>query len=291
MIFVDGIGEPEGPVLLDDESWVIVEMSSDRGCVTHIDKAGKQKRVVAKTGRPNGLAVDKDGVIWVAESEVPSLLRLTMDGDSEVFLTDCDGEEFLFPNDLVFGPDGYLYLTDSGMLYDDFVIGGKLRDDYKEAKYDGRVYKIDVKTKKIVKMDTGIRFTNGIVFGSDNYLYVNETVTGMVYRYKWNKGGALGPREDFGNVIKSPDAPGFQGPDGMKFGSNGHLYVTVYGQGDVTVLEKDGKVAERIKLEGHNPTNCAFGPKGSKKLYVTEVEYGRMEVFDVGVDGFPLYKG
>ncbi len=75
----------------------------------------------------------------------------------------------------------------------------------------------------------------------------------------------------------------------MKFGLNGHLYVTVYGQGDVTVLGKDGKVSERIKLEGRLPTNCAFGPEGSKKLYITETEFGRMEVFDVGVDGFPLY--
>ncbi|UCB46559.1 MAG: SMP-30/gluconolactonase/LRE family protein [Spirochaetota bacterium] len=291
MIFVDGIGEPEGPVLLEDESWVIVEMSSDRGCVTHIDKEGKQKKVIAKTGRPNGLAVDKEGTIWVAESMVPSLLRLTMDGKYEVFLTDANDEEFLFPNDLVFGPDGYLYMTDSGILFDDLVINGELRSDYKEAKYDGRVYKIDTKTKQITKIDSGILFTNGLVFGPDGNLYVDETITGNVYRYQWTDGEVVGPREEFGNVI-APDAlPGFTGPDGMKFGLNGHLYVTVYGQGDVTVLGKDGKVSERIKLEGKLPTNCAFGPEGSKKLYVTEVEFGRMEVFDVGVDGFPLYKG
>jgi gluconolactonase len=84
---------------------------------------------------------------------------------------------------------------------------------------------------------------------------------------------------------------GFRGPDGMKFGADGKLYVTVYGQGDVTVLGSDGEVAGRIKTEGSLPTNCAFGPAGSRKLYVTETEFGTLEVFDVDTDGFPLYTG
>ena len=291
MFFIKGIKEPEGPVLLKDNSWVIVEMAPERGCVTHISEDGKQKRVIAKTGRPNGLAVDKKGTIWVAETNPPSLIKMEMDGTYEIFLTECGGEEFLFPNDLVFGPEGFLYLTDSGMLYDDLVPDGNIRTDYLEADIDGRVYKIDIQTKAISKIDSGIRFTNGLVFGPDNYLYVNETFTGMIYRYKWENGEITGAREDFGNVI-DPGAPeGFKGPDGMKFGRDGNLYVTVYGQGDVTVLGKEGEVLKRIKLEGNNPTNCAFGPDGSKKLYVTEVERGTMEVFDVSVDGFPLYTG
>lgn len=52
-----------------------------------------------------------------------------------------------------------------------------------------------------------------------------------------------------------------------------------------------GECVERIKTEGRWPTNCVFGPPGSKKLYVTEDELGTMEVFDVGTDGLPLYTG
>ena len=51
-----------------------------RGCVTHISANGQHKRAMKKTGLPNGLAVDRDGVIWVAEAEMPSLVRLTMEG-------------------------------------------------------------------------------------------------------------------------------------------------------------------------------------------------------------------
>jgi gluconolactonase len=291
MIFSSGIKEPEGPVLLKDNSWVIVEMALDRGCVTHVSSNGKTKRIIAKTGRPNGLTIDKDDVIWVAESLEPSLIRMTMDGKFDVFLRDCNGEPFLFPNDLVFGPEGLLYLTDSGILSADFEPDGEIRPDYKEIDYKGCIYQIDVVTKQINKIDDGIRFTNGLVFGPDNYLYVNETITGNIYRYRWDNGGKIGARELFGNVM-DPEAPeGFKGPDGMKFGRDGNLYVAVFGQSGVTVLGKNGEVVRRIRTEGGMPTNCAFGPEGSKKLYVTEWGQGRMEVLDVGTDGFPLYTG
>jgi gluconolactonase len=48
-------------------------------------------------------------------------------------------------------------------------------------------------------------------------------------------------------------------------------------------------VVKRIKTDGNFPTNLAFGPPGSKKIYVTEDQKGTMEVFDVDTDGLPLY--
>jgi len=291
MIFTSGLSVPEGPVLLPDGSWLVVEMGADRGCVTHISPDGKTKRVIAKTGRPNGLAVDREGIIWVAESQVPSLLRLTMDGKVEVFLTECDGEPFLFPNDLAFGPEGDLYMTDSGILIGDFAPGGKVRPDYMTAPMDGRVYKINVKTREIRKLDSGMRFTNGIAFGPDKHLYVNEMITATVYRYQWRDGEIVSGCEVFGNVA-DPDSPAdMRFPDGQKFGANGYLYVAVFGQRDVTVLGPAGAVVERMKTKGRMPTNLAFGPPGSKKIYVTEDEFGTMEAFDVGTDGLPLYTG
>ena len=77
----------------------------------------------------------------------------------------------------------------------------------------------------------------------------------------------------------------------MKFGVDGKLYVTVFGQGDVTVLGTGGKVEGRIRTRGRLPTNCAFGPRGSHRLYVTEDEHGTLEMFDVGTDGLPLHRG
>jgi gluconolactonase len=288
MVFASGLSFPEGPVVLPDRSWLVVEMEAHPGCVSQISPDGRSKRVVARTERPNGLAWDKRGFIWVAESRRCALLRMTLDGDVEVFATECDGEPFLWPNDLCFGPDGAIYLTDSGVRVSDFKNGTQHRPDYESVRLDGKVYRVDPQTAEVRQLDQGLRFTNGIAFGPDGNLYVNETLTGMVYRYAWRGDGQVGPRECFGNSV--PDRnPGFQGPDGMAFSADGRLYIAVFGRGRVTVLGADGAVLEHISTHGRRPTNVSFGCPGDHRIYVTENEFGALEVFDVGVDGFPLY--
>jgi gluconolactonase len=286
-VFATGLFFPEGPVVLPDGTWLVVE-GGERGWVTQISADGKTRRTIAVTGIPNGLAVDSRGFIWVAEPKVPSLLRVTLAGKVEVFLTGCNGEPFLYPNDLCFGPDGALYLTDSGITAADFEPGGKVRSDFNTCPMDGRVYRIDVRTKTIEKIDSGLRFTNGIAFGPDNDLYVNETLTGAVYRYRW-KDGRVGPREVFGNVWNESTYQTLRGPDGMAFGADGKLYVAVFGQGDVTVLGTNGRVVERLRTQGSLPTNVAFGLPGQRKLYVTEYERGQIELFPVETDGLALW--
>ena len=111
---------------------------------------------------------------------------------------------------------------------------------------------------------------------------------GRIYRYKWNN-SRLGPRQEFGNVLLATDTGDLRGPDGFAFDVNGNLYVATYGQGDVTVLGRDGNVLQRIRTPGVQPTNVCFGPPGEKKIYVTEYEKGTVECFDVDADGFPLF--
>jgi gluconolactonase len=291
MVFATQLSAPEGPVALPDGTWLIVEGGGERGCVTHISADGRTQRVVKKTGRPNGLAVDRSGVIWVAESKTPSLVRLTMEGKCEVVATGCDGEAFLFPNDLCFGPDGGLYLTDSGVFIDDFAPNNNIRPDYTAVHYDGRVYRIDVETGTVKKLDSGIKFTNGIAFGPDRLLYANETLTGNIYRYAWKNGEIAGPRVLFGNVIRPDALPGWKGPDGMAFSADGRLYVAVFGQRDVTVLGTTGEVVERIPTAGKLPTNVAFSLQGHNRIHVTEYEFGQIEAFEVSTGGLPLWTG
>jgi gluconolactonase len=291
MIFARDLRAPEGPVALPDGTWLIVEGGAERGCVTRLSPDGEARSVIKKTGRPNGLAVDADGVIWVAESKTPSLLRLTVEGDCEVVATECDGEPFLFPNDLCFGPDGAIYLTDSGVFIDSFAPNNKIRSDYMDVDYDGRVYRVDPQTGSARKLDRGLRFTNGIAFGPDEMLYVNETLTGNIYRYSWIKGVVAGPRELFGNVIRADALPGWKGPDGMAFDENGLLYVAVFGQGDITVLGRNGEVVRRRRTAGILPTNVAFALPHEHRIHVTEYEHGQMETFAVDCDGLPLWDG
>jgi gluconolactonase len=291
MIFARDLRDPEGPVALPDDTWLIVEGSSERGCVSHLSADGQTRSAIKKTGLPNGLAVDAHGVIWVAESKTPSLLRLTMEGKCEVVATEADGEPFLFPNDLCFGPDGAIYLTDSGIYTDDFAPNNQIRPDYMDLHYDGRLYRIDSETGVVEKLDQGLQFTNGIAIGPDELIYLNETLTGNIYRYRWHGGKVSAPRELFGNVIRADAPPGWKGPDGMAFDQNGLLYVAVFGQGDVTVLGRTGEVVKRIPTQGMLPTNVAFALPGKRRIHVTEYEYGQMETLGTDCDGLPLWDG
>jgi len=288
MIFVGDLKNPEGPVRLPDGNWALVEMHPDRGWVLYLSADGKSRRVIARTGRPNGLTIDRNGVLWVAESvNPPSLLRMTLDGKFEIFARgESPDQPFLFPNDLVFGPDGYLYMTDSGIR----IVDWRALKPAERAKatVDGKVFRIDIRTRRVQRLDAGLRFANGIVFGPDNHLYVATTQDGNVLRYEVRADG-LGPRKLFANIRDDRKTGDFRGPDGMKFGLDGNLYVAAVNQGDVTVLDRSGRVINRIQLAGPGPTNVCFGPEGSKKLYVTEQGIGNFEVHDVPTDGFPLY--
>ncbi len=290
MIFAAGLHAPETPRLMADKSWLIVEMAPPRGGVTHISADGKTVRPVATTGTPNGLVVNSQGRILVAETHPnPGLYEVAMEGTVTLLANTCGASPFLLPNDLCFGPDGALYMTDSGMLMSDWVVGGTLRADWASAPFDGRVYRLEPEATEISILDSGIRFANGIAFGPDGMLYVNEMISGDIFRY--DLGENQPQRRPFGNVHSAEWSGGFRGPDGMAFDIDGHLFCAVYGQGDITVLDPSGSVVERLKTEGKNPTNVGFGPDGEPRIYVTEHELGQIELFDVAKGGLPLHDG
>jgi gluconolactonase len=292
VVFATDLGLPEAPLLLPDGSWLVAELALDRGTVRWISVDGTDSRPLAKTGRPNGLALDRNGDVWVCETLTPAVLRLRLSGEFESVLEAADGVPLCWPNDLCFGPDGALYVTDSGLLVRDFLDErGAPVEHWASLPCDGKVVRFDPATGESAVLDSGYEFTNGIAFGPDGRLYVNETMSGNVYRYTiGDGGGVVGERELFGNVY-DPDWEGtvLRGPDGMAFSADGRLWVAVFGQGDVTVLGRDGGAVERLPLLGKAPTNVAFGPPGEGRIYVVEDELGQMEVYDVGVDGLPLH--
>jgi gluconolactonase len=264
---------------------VVTELAQKCGRVTRIDTDGNLETIVA-TGRPNGLALDRKESLWLAESLVPSLLEITTERRVVVRARECEGEPFLWPNDICIGPDGCRYLTDSGALVSDYMQGDAPAPGWASVSLDGKLFMFPASGDGGTILDRGLQFANGIAFGPDDHLYLSETVTGNIYRYRpgaWK-------REEFANVLDPAwTGTGFRGPDGMAFDEGGFLWVAVFGQGDVTVISPDGEVVERYPLIGRSPTNCAFGPRGSRTLYVVEDELGNVEALPVPRDGLALH--
>ncbi len=290
VVFHAGLGDPEGPVLLPDGSLAVVEMSTETGHVSVVSSNGVSRRVVVKTGRPNGMVMDSDGLLWVAESmNPPSLLRVDLDGSSELVLIEGAGNRFLFPNDLAFGPDGALYMTDSGVLRSEIQkIPAADRPGYP---FEGKLFWIDIESKKAKILDDGLRFPNGLAFGRDRALYVTTTADGLIHRYEWLGEGNLGVREHFADLVddsKSTGSGGFVGGDGLAVGASGNLYCAVFGQGNVTVIDPVGNLLHRITVGGEEPTNVAFGPFGSGCIYVTVKDTGKIERHQVGENGLAM---
>ena len=289
MIFLKDVSNPEGPVCLEDGSWVFTEM--DLGAISHVSSGGAARRIITQTGLPNGLTIDLKGNIWVAEAKQRALLQVDLSGR----VTECSRGSpelpFLLPNDLCFGPDGWIYMTDSGILLEDMRALPSPLAAY-DLQYDGRVFRIDPRTGMCSLIDRGLRLTNGIAFGPlGNDLYVAETLSGNIYRYEIEAGKSKREREIFANVmVKPPEEFGrIAGPDGMAFDMDGNLYIAVLIQGDITVLDRFGNVRERIKTDGSLPTNLAFDRTGSKRFLVTEAENNQLLLIDAPHEGLPLY--
>jgi gluconolactonase len=291
-IVATGLQSPEAPLLLGDGTWLVVEMTEERGCLTHVGIAGALS-TVCRTGRPNGLALSQDGSVIVAESLLQALLLLGSDwrdrgGDWRVVVDrDETGGPLLFPNDLCFGPDGALYVTDSGLPLEEMQRSLLSSEDPASLPFDGRLYRVDPTSWEVETIEAGLGHLNGISVGTDGALYTNDTISGDVYRYPFGVGG-IGARDTFGNVIDRTLAPAFRGPDGMAHDIDGNLYVTVFNQSEVVVLGPDGEWVDRIRTRGSQPTNVAFG-RNEAAIYVTERESGTLQRLPALAVGAPLH--
>ena len=115
---------------------------------------------------------------------VPSLVHATLDGATQVRATLSPDGPVMFPNDPCFDSAGWLYMTDSGFIFEELVRDGKVRRDFASMRYDGKLYRIDVRTLDVKVLDTGLQFADGVVLGPEGELYVNETLTSLVWRYE-----------------------------------------------------------------------------------------------------------
>ncbi len=214
-----------------------------------------QWEVVTETGGwPNGIAVHRDGSLWVADYRRGLLKVDPASGQVDVLLGHRNSEGFKGLNDLTFDAEGNCYLTDQGQT--------GMHDP------SGRVYRWRTDGRLDLLLSNAPS-PNGIALDRDGkFLYVAATRGNAVWR------GPLLPDGSISKVGVFRSFFGTSGPDGLAMDSENRLVVAHASLGAAFVLNARGEVTHIVRSPtGQTITNVAFRP-GSQELVMTDSEQG-----------------
>jgi len=274
LVLATGVGITEGPVWHDGTLWLTrLDDGGGEGAVLRLDGSGDDGHrvvvAVATGGGANGLAVGGDGAFYVANdggrdhTGTSGIQRVVGDDVTFVATTAPDGRGFRHCNDLCFGPDGWIWFTDSGARYG---TSAELFGRGAPPEDPGLVCRVDPATGEVQVVDASLYMPNGLAFSpGDEVLYVTDTVAHRITVFPVLDGGrgGLGPAERTIAVDGNPD--------GMCLDQDGKLYVATATGGEVHVMTPDGSVERRIRWADEAiPLNCCFGGTAGTTLYVTD---------------------
>lgn len=222
----------------------------------------------------NGLKVDSEGRLVVADAGGGRLLRIAADGKSAQVLADrWNGSRFNAINDVALDTKGNIYFSDPGGSNAETPIGS--------------IYRFDITTNAVTRLATGLAFPNGLAVTIDQqHLCVAESSRYRVLIYDLIDGTAENERV----LIEFPQQPegdirgGPFDPDGMIVDEAGRLYVAMWTGGVINVVDvSTGKLLRQYDAGGLKATNCHFY---DGYLYTTVAAKEAVFRLNLGVNGF-----
>jgi gluconolactonase len=230
------------------------------------------------SGRANGMDCDPDGRLVVCEgANKGGNRRVTItekDGKVRVLADKWKGKKFNSPNDCTIDTKGRVYFTDPRYT------GDEPREIETESVYrvdpDGTLEQIIVDVQK----------PNGILLSPNmKTLYVadnNPKGNQHLLAFPLKADGTVGEKKllyDFGKD---------RGIDGMVVDAKGNIYGAAGDgkKGGVYIFTPEGKQINFIAVP-ETPTNCVFGDKDRKTLYVTAGK--SLYRIKLKIEGFAVY--
>lgn len=249
VVSVCGFQFTEGPVWVKGIGWIFSDIPANK--IFTLNK----NEFMSNSGNSNGLAIDSEGNIFVAEhrNRCVSLLR-AKDQKREVLADNFEGKKFNSPNDLVLNSKGELYFTDPP-----YGLPGGLNGTNSELGFCG-IFKLD-KDRKVRLLSKNLLKPNGIALSRDEKtLFVADTEQNAVFIFNLEKENEELNEELF---VKVPH------PDGIKVDKEENLWVT--SSEGLLVFDRNGSEIYCLPLP-KQPSNCAFGGDNGDELLVTARE-------------------
>lgn len=259
----------EGPSFDREGNLYCVDVAYGR--VFRINPQGEFHQVVQYDGEPNGLKIHRDGRIFIADYRHGIMVLDPHNGRIEPYFTRPMFERFRGVNDLHFTSNGDLYFTDQGQ--------SGLQSP------NGRLFRLSAGGKLDCLLNN-IPSPNGLTFNAaETDLLLAVTRANAIWRVRFFPDGNVSKSGTFIQM-----SGGLAGPDGLALDEDDNLLVCHMGMGSVWKFSRLGEPLLRIRSpKGILTSNCAFGGKDNKTLFITDSETASILAVDLDVPGRKTY--
>jgi len=285
-----GLRFPEGPIAMDDGSFLVVEI--EKQCLSRIDPNGKVTPIAMTGGGPNGAAMGPDGFCYVCnngghewrEDAIGGLRPVGPSKDYQGGWIDrinvstgqvhrlheaSDKSKLHSPNDIVFDSMGGFWFTDLGKGYKRYMERGAV------------CYSRDGIVKEVI---FPLLTPNGIGLSRDEKtLFVAETQTARLWAFELSAAGVVKkvswPQSINGGQLLRGSTQ-FQFFDSLAVDFNDNICVATVFNGGITVVSSDATQCRHIAMPDYLTTNICFGGQHSTKAYITLSSTGKLVSVD-----------
>jgi len=258
----------EGPAFDREGALWCVDLPNGR--ILKVSAEGAFHVVKTYDGWPNGLAIHRDGRVFIADHKRGILVLDPVSGEITPFLERFGVEPFKGVNDLTFASNGDLYFTDQGLT----------------GWHDpsGRLFRWRAAEDRLECLLDGIPSPNGLVLTLDeSAVLLAVTRANAIWRVALTRDGVA----KVGTFIQ---LSGGGGPDGLALDAEGGLVVAHVGMGSVWWFDARGEPKGRIRSPlGAYTTNVAFGGPENRSLFITESESATLLRAELGIPGRALF--